>query len=53
VIPLKAEVVKGTHGRLTTKPGDGPVLIASSRRGAVDRLAMTDVRDFLLREMGV
>jgi predicted AlkP superfamily pyrophosphatase or phosphodiesterase len=53
VIPLKAEVVKGTHGRLTTKPDDGPVLIASSRRGAVDRLAMTGVRDFLLREMGV
>jgi len=53
VIPLSAEIVKGTHGRLTTKPEDGPVLIASSRRGAVDSMAMTGVRDFLLRELGL
>jgi predicted AlkP superfamily pyrophosphatase or phosphodiesterase len=51
VIPLRADLVKGTHGRLTTKDGDGPVLIASNKRHAVDRLAMTGVRDFLLRQM--
>jgi predicted AlkP superfamily pyrophosphatase or phosphodiesterase len=50
VIGLRADVVKGTHGRIT-KPEDGPVLIGSNRRGAVDRLAMTDVRDFLLRQL--
>jgi predicted AlkP superfamily pyrophosphatase or phosphodiesterase len=52
VIPLKAELVKGTHGRLTTRPEDGPVLIASNRRGAADSLPMTGVRDFLLKQLG-
>jgi hypothetical protein len=49
VIPLRADLVKGTHGRLPDDPRDGPVLISSTRRsGARDRMAMTDVRDFLL-----
>jgi predicted AlkP superfamily pyrophosphatase or phosphodiesterase len=53
VIPLKAEIVKGTHGRLTTRPEDGPVLIASNRRHAVDHLPMTGVRDFILKQLGI
>ena len=51
VIPLRADIVKGTHGRLTTQPGEGPVLICSNRRGAVDLMAMTEVRDFLLAQV--
>ncbi len=51
VIPLRADLVKGTHGRLATRPEDGPILIASNRRGEVDRMPMTGVRDFLLRQM--
>jgi predicted AlkP superfamily pyrophosphatase or phosphodiesterase len=53
VIPLHAEMVKGTHGRLTKDPGEGPVLICSNRRGATDSLPMAGVRDFLLRQMDV
>jgi predicted AlkP superfamily pyrophosphatase or phosphodiesterase len=51
VIALRADMVKGTHGRLTTRPEDGPVLLCSNRRGAADRFAMTEVRDFLLKQL--
>ena len=50
VIPLRPDLVKGTHGRPPARPEDGPLLIASSRRGSVERMAMTDVKPFLLRE---
>ena len=53
VIPLRADIVKGTHGRVSMSPEHGPVLIASNRRGAVDRMAMTGVRDFLLLQLGL
>ncbi|HLU67252.1 MAG TPA: alkaline phosphatase family protein [Kofleriaceae bacterium] len=48
VIPLRADLVKGTHGRADVAPEHGPLLISSSRKGARDRLAMTEVKDFLL-----
>ncbi len=48
VIPLRADLVKGTHGRAGVDPDQGPLLISSSREGAVDRMPMTAVRDFLL-----
>jgi len=51
VIPLRAELVKGTHGRLPSRPEEGPLLISSNPRGAVDRMPMTGVRDFLLQEL--
>jgi len=51
VIGLDASIVRGSHGRLPT-PGredeEGPLLISSSKQFATDRLAMTDVRDYLL-----
>jgi predicted AlkP superfamily pyrophosphatase or phosphodiesterase len=50
VIPLRPDLVKGTHGRPPARPEDGPLLIASSRKGSVERMAMTDVKPFLLRE---
>jgi len=48
VIPLRADLVKGTHGRAPVERDRGPLLISSTRRGAVDRMAMTAVRDYLL-----
>lgn len=53
VIPLRPELVRGTHGRKTDDPDRGPVLIASNTRGAFDRAPMTDVRRFLLTQLGV
>jgi len=53
VIPLRADLVKGTHGRLPDRPEDGPVLLCSNREGACERMAMTDVRDFLLAQLGL
>jgi len=51
VIPLRADLVKGTHGRAPVDAEHGPLLLCSNRRGKVDRMAMTDVRDFLLRQI--
>lgn len=49
VIPLKPELVKGTHGRPAASPEQGPLLIGSDPRLAVERLAMTDVPDLVRR----
>jgi hypothetical protein len=50
VIPLKPELVQGTHGRVLA--GDhGPVLICSNRKGARDQLHQTDVKEFLLQQL--
>jgi predicted AlkP superfamily pyrophosphatase or phosphodiesterase len=51
VIPLRPELVKGTHGRPPARPEDGPLLICSNTTGATDGLAMTAVRDFLLTQL--
>jgi predicted AlkP superfamily pyrophosphatase or phosphodiesterase len=51
VIPLRAELVKGTHGRPPQRPGEGPLLIASRPEAAVDHMPMTDVKGFLLGRM--
>jgi predicted AlkP superfamily pyrophosphatase or phosphodiesterase len=49
VIPLDASLVKGSHGRLTDDPRDGPLLISSDAallpEGAV---AATDVKELIL-----
>jgi predicted AlkP superfamily pyrophosphatase or phosphodiesterase len=52
VIPLKPELVKGTHGRLPDSPDDGPLVIGSRRDLAVEALAMTDVKNLILRHWG-
>jgi hypothetical protein len=49
VIPLDASLVRGSHGRITDRPEEGPLLIAS--RGdllARDKVAATDVKSLLL-----
>jgi predicted AlkP superfamily pyrophosphatase or phosphodiesterase len=51
VIPLRADLVKGTHGRIGGDPQNGPLLLCSNRRGAVDSMPMTAVRDFLLAQL--
>jgi predicted AlkP superfamily pyrophosphatase or phosphodiesterase len=51
VIPLRADLVKGTHGRIGVPPEDGPVLLCSNQRGARERMAMTEVKDFLLQRL--
>ncbi len=43
VIPIEADRVRGSHGRLPATPADGPVLLCSDARFARDRLAATDV----------
>jgi predicted AlkP superfamily pyrophosphatase or phosphodiesterase len=52
VIGLDASIVRGSHGRLPT-PGreasESPVFICSSRRIERDAIAMTEVKDLLLR----
>ena len=51
VIPLRADLVKGTHGRTRVDPQRGPVLLCSNRKGMTERLPMTGVRDFLLGQL--
>ena len=49
VIPLDATLVKGSHGRITNDPADGPVLISSD--GALlhhGALAATEVKNLIL-----
>jgi predicted AlkP superfamily pyrophosphatase or phosphodiesterase len=52
VIPLDADLVKGSHGRITDDPGQGPVFLSSDPsllpEGAVEA---TDVRELVLRHI--
>ena len=53
VIPLDASLVKGSHGRVTERLEDGPVLITSE--GALLRSDVVDavqVRDLILEHLG-
>jgi predicted AlkP superfamily pyrophosphatase or phosphodiesterase len=51
VIPLDATLVRGSHGRVTARDDDGPLLI-SSEPGAVEgRLESTAVRDVILAHL--
>jgi hypothetical protein len=43
VIPLDPSLVRGSHGRLPSRPREGPLLISSSGRQRVSRLKMTEV----------
>jgi len=49
VIPLDPSPVQGSHGRMTTDPLDGPVLLCSDSSVKADKLAATDVHDVLLK----
>ena len=47
-VPLDTALVGGSHGRLPSHPGEGPVLLSSSGKHAVPRLEMTEVSGHLL-----
>jgi len=53
VIPLDGTLVRGSHGRLPDDSQTGPVLLCSNPTGARDAMQMTEVRDFLLRQLGL
>jgi hypothetical protein len=49
VIPLDARLVKGSHGRITDDPADGPVLISTNAvLLPAGGLAATDVKNLIL-----
>ena len=48
VIPLDADQVKGTHGRLFDNPDEGPLLIASGHFISESRYQMTDIKRLIL-----
>jgi predicted AlkP superfamily pyrophosphatase or phosphodiesterase len=49
VIPLDATLIKGSHGRPTDRPEDGPLFITSAPELLAEgNVAATDVRDLLL-----
>jgi predicted AlkP superfamily pyrophosphatase or phosphodiesterase len=52
VIPLRPDLVKGTHGRRAANPEHGPLLIGSDRRLQSDHLHMTAVKELILRHWG-
>lgn len=49
VIPLQAELVKGTPGRLASSPELGPLLIGSDPGLAAENLRMTEVGNLVKR----
>jgi hypothetical protein len=52
VIGLDASIVRGSHGRLPVhgrESTDGPVFISSNRSIERDAIAMTDIKQLLLR----
>ena len=52
VIPLDATLVKGSHGRPTDDPTDGPVLISSDRDLVPQgRVAATEIKDLILKHV--
>ena len=49
VIPLDASLVRGSHGRLTAKAEDGPLVITDQPQLLKrDHIAATDVKQLLL-----
>jgi predicted AlkP superfamily pyrophosphatase or phosphodiesterase len=52
VIPLKADLVKGCHGRLAEKTEDAPLLISTIKEFACDSLPMTNIKSLILQHWG-
>jgi predicted AlkP superfamily pyrophosphatase or phosphodiesterase len=51
VIPLDASLVRGSHGRVTDRPEDGPVFISSQKDAVGPALDATRVRDAMLAHL--
>ena len=52
VVPLDPSCVRGSHGRLTDDPEDGPVVLTSTRRPLGGGVAATEVHDLVLAAAG-
>jgi predicted AlkP superfamily pyrophosphatase or phosphodiesterase len=52
VIPLRPDLVRGTHGRPAATPDQGPLVIGSDPALARDRLAMTQVSELIRQHFG-
>ncbi len=53
VIPLDASLVRGSHGLAPRRAADGPLVIGSDRALARESFGQADVRDLILRAMGL
>ncbi len=53
VVPLDPGLVKGSHGAPVAEAQDRPVLIGDGPAPPGDEVAMTDVRDLVLRALAV
>jgi predicted AlkP superfamily pyrophosphatase or phosphodiesterase len=53
VIPLDASLVKGSHGLLPVRPGEGPLVIGSDPALGAASFEQTAIRDLALRAMGL
>jgi len=50
-ISLRPDLARGSHGRLPDRPEEAPVFIASDDRDATDQVAMTSVKERILRRL--
>jgi hypothetical protein len=53
VVPLDPSCVRGSHGRLSSSPEGGPVLICDDPSAARPVYAATEVKDLLLELAGL
>jgi predicted AlkP superfamily pyrophosphatase or phosphodiesterase len=51
VVPLDASLVRGSHGRITDRPEDGPVFLSSEKHEARGPMEATTVRDSILAHL--
>jgi hypothetical protein len=51
VIPLDANLVTGSHGRITDSPTQGPLIISSEKQLLPADVAATDVKQIVLRHI--
>jgi predicted AlkP superfamily pyrophosphatase or phosphodiesterase len=51
VIPLDASLVRGSHGRITDRLDDGPLVVSSEKEAVDGPLASSSVRDLILSHL--
>jgi hypothetical protein len=52
VVPLDASLVKGSHGRVTDDPADGPILISSEAAlMPSEPIVATDLKQLILAHL--
>jgi hypothetical protein len=48
VIPLDASLVRGSHGRITDRLEDGPVVLSSEKNAFAEPVGACAIRDLIL-----